>query len=34
MERTDLKKVLAGMGLATLMTGGVVAFTAQPALSA
>jgi hypothetical protein len=34
MQSNDLKKVLAGVGLATLMTGGVVAFTAQPALSA
>lgn len=34
MERKDLKKMLAGVGFATLMAGGVVAFTPAPALSA
>jgi radical SAM modification target selenobiotic family peptide len=34
MERDDLKKILAGVSLATLMTGGLIAFSAQPAASA
>lgn len=34
MERDDLKKILSGVGLATLMAGGIVAFTPQPAFSA
>ena len=34
MEKDELKKLLAGMGIATLMAGGVVGLTAEPALSA
>lgn len=34
MERDDLKKILAGVSIAGLMAGGLIAFTAKPAASA
>ncbi len=34
MEKEELKRVLAGIGIAGLMTGGGVLLTAEPAMSA
>ncbi len=34
MEKEELRKILATMGIAGLMAGGGIALTAQPALSA
>jgi hypothetical protein len=34
VDREELKRILAGYGVAGLMAAGGVAFTAQPAMSA
>ena len=34
MDREELKRMLAGYGVAGLMAAGGIAFTAQPAMSA
>jgi len=34
MDRDELKRILAGMGIAGLVAGGTVALTAEPAMSA
>jgi len=34
MKKEDLKRILAGMGIAGLMAGGSVVLTAEPAMSA
>lgn len=34
MEKEELKRILAGIGIAGLMAGGGVVLTAEPAMSA
>lgn len=34
MEKEELKRILAGIGMAGLMAGGGVLLTAEPAMSA
>ena len=34
MDKNELKRILAGMGIAGLMAGGGIALTAEPAMSA
>ena len=34
MEKDEIKRMLAGMGIASLMAGAGIALTAQPAMSA